>query len=159
MGVTVFIYVFVTRWASTKICLDWPGMTSLLYAVWLRDLCTSTIRTSCLPSNSPAFYPQARDEARGLLGTRFCKCIRVLIRLTIWICCLLLTPPKLTYSLSRELHYTLKLWWSCFPVLKQPKEDTEPNCQDHVSKCWFQHFCNASATRYCCKVVAPSSSY
>ncbi len=57
MGVTVFIYVFVTRWASTKICLARPGMTSLPYAVWLRDLYTSTIRTSCLPSDSPAFHP------------------------------------------------------------------------------------------------------
>lgn len=55
------------------------------------DLCTSTIRTSCLPSVSPAFQP-GRGWGEGCAGDRgFCERLWVLIRRTIWSRSLLLT--------------------------------------------------------------------
>lgn len=48
-------------------------MTSLSYAVWLRDLCASTIRTSCLPPDSPAFHPGPGMRRGDCCGCAFVK--------------------------------------------------------------------------------------
>lgn len=53
---------------AQRYALSRPGMTSLLYAVWLRHTRASTIRTSCPASDSPCVPPRPGMEEGGGRG-------------------------------------------------------------------------------------------